>query len=164
MSHLDKSPAEVEGLVEHHQDKRRNLIINRASADLEQIINGHDPEVHHLGNRVWDRLDKMACEIEANHATALTALQADSERLKRNLHTQTEGWKIADLGRIEAETRAELAEAELAAWKAIAEKLALAGELLSDMIDVNLNGLPKSQDVWNKALASYEKLKEEVEC
>lgn len=51
-------------MPERHTDTERNKIINRASSDLEQIINGHDPEIHHLGNRVWDRLDKMALEIE----------------------------------------------------------------------------------------------------
>lgn len=26
----------------------------------------HDPEVHNLNNRVWDRLDRMALDIEAH--------------------------------------------------------------------------------------------------
>ena len=59
-------------MPERHADTERNKIINRASSDLEQIINGHDPEIHHLGNRVWDRLDKMAVDIE-NHRSDLCA-------------------------------------------------------------------------------------------
>lgn len=59
-------------IPERHADTERNMIINRASYDLEQIINGHDPEIHHLGNRVWDRLDKMAVDIE-NHRSDLCA-------------------------------------------------------------------------------------------
>lgn len=43
----------------------RNLILNRTHTDLENIINGHDPEVGNLNNDIWDRLDKMALEIEA---------------------------------------------------------------------------------------------------
>lgn len=51
----------------HGDDERkrsRNVIINRCSRDLNNIVNSHDPEIHHLGNRVWDRLEKMASEIE----------------------------------------------------------------------------------------------------
>lgn len=45
-------------------DADRNKILNQCSADLEDIVRNHDPEVHNLNNRVWDRLDKMAVEIE----------------------------------------------------------------------------------------------------
>jgi hypothetical protein len=47
-----------------HENGERNKIINRASTDLESIINGHDPDVSILGNDVWGRLDRMAVEIE----------------------------------------------------------------------------------------------------
>ncbi|MBX8824719.1 DUF551 domain-containing protein [Ochrobactrum sp. SFR4] len=56
---------EVPTKEERHANTSRNLIINQTSTDLEQIINGHDPEQSILNNDVWDRLDKMACEIEA---------------------------------------------------------------------------------------------------
>lgn len=56
---------EVPTKEERHANTARNLIINQTSTDLEQIINGHDPEQSILNNDVWDRLDKMACEIEA---------------------------------------------------------------------------------------------------
>ena len=59
------APTDNTALVERHSNKQRNLIINRCSTDLETIINGHDPEIGNLNNDVWDRLDKMAVEIEA---------------------------------------------------------------------------------------------------
>lgn len=59
------APTGSTGLMHRHTDKRRNVIINRCSTDLETIINGHDPEIGNLNNDVWDRLDKMAVEIEA---------------------------------------------------------------------------------------------------
>ena len=62
-------------LVHRHTDKRRNLIINRCSTDLEKIINGHNPETGNLNNDVLDRLDKMALEIEA-HLASREAQQA----------------------------------------------------------------------------------------
>lgn len=62
-------------LVHRHTDKQRNLIINRCSTDLEKIINGHNPETGNLNNDVWDRLDKMALEIEA-HLASREAQQA----------------------------------------------------------------------------------------
>lgn len=77
--------AEDDELVERHQDEMRNIIINRTSSDLEQIINGHDPDIDNLGNRVWDRLDMMACEIEARHATTLFVLQARAEKAECEL-------------------------------------------------------------------------------
>ena len=56
-----------------HEDTKRNLILNRALSDLDRIINGHDPEVDtSINNGVWDRLDRMALEIEA-HCKELTA-------------------------------------------------------------------------------------------
>jgi cell division FtsZ-interacting protein ZapD len=63
---------------DRHSDTERNKIINRVSGDLENIINGHDPEIHNLNHRVWDRLDAMAVEIErrANpHAELLADLE-----------------------------------------------------------------------------------------
>lgn len=47
------------------REEERNKIINRCHTDLEKIINGHDPEVGNLNNDIWDRLDRMAVEIEA---------------------------------------------------------------------------------------------------
>lgn len=156
------APAEVEGLVERHQDKHRNLIINHASSDLERIINGHDPEEDHLGNRVWDRLDKMACEIEAHHASALTALQAENERLKKNLFV----WRDRA---VEEEARAEKAEAERDAWKDNADTLA---EAVSPFADVGVPSDPMSRInltadrefviAAREALAALAKLKGDV--
>ncbi|MDK8874361.1 hypothetical protein [Paracoccus sp. SSJ] len=54
--------------LERHADTERNRIINWCSADLESIVNGHDPEIHNLNVRVWDRLDRMAVEIEQHFA------------------------------------------------------------------------------------------------
>lgn len=62
------------------EDLERNKIINRCSSDLESIINGFDPEVHNLNNMVWDRLDRMAVEIEAN-----ASLTAERDRLREAL-------------------------------------------------------------------------------
>lgn len=61
------APCAVEATTkeERHANTARNLIINQTSTDLDNIINGHDPERSILNNDVWDRLDKMACEIEA---------------------------------------------------------------------------------------------------
>ena len=51
---------------ERHGDKLRNVILNRCVEDLEHIINGHDPEIDvPIKDGVWDRLDKMAQQIEA---------------------------------------------------------------------------------------------------
>lgn len=60
-----------------HADPARNRALNSCSSDLETIINGHDPEIHHLGNRVWDRLDALAVEIEE---IALRRGQEDTDR------------------------------------------------------------------------------------
>lgn len=58
--------------VERHKDTERNLILNRTLSDLDDIINGHDPEIDtSINNGVWDRLDKMALEIEARAIAAL---------------------------------------------------------------------------------------------
>lgn len=56
---------EVPTKAERHANTARNLIINQTSTDLERIIYSHDPDQSILNNDVWDRLDKMACEIEA---------------------------------------------------------------------------------------------------
>ena len=54
-----------------YEDTTRNGILNRTLSDLDRIINDHDPEVHtSIKNGVWDRLDKMALEIEAHAATS----------------------------------------------------------------------------------------------
>lgn len=74
---LIPAPQMPEDVADRHSDTRRNVIINRTSTDLENIVNGHDPDIHHLGNRVWDRLDKMAVEIEQHALEAQSAENAD---------------------------------------------------------------------------------------
>lgn len=64
---------------ERHSDPKRNSILNRALTDLDRIINEHDPEVDtSINNGVWDRLDKMALEIEAHAAAKRTAVMYDT--------------------------------------------------------------------------------------
>ena len=92
------APTDNTALVERHSNKQRNLIINRCSTDLETIINGHDPEIGNLNNDVWDRLDKMAVEIEAALASreappacqqeAVTVAEAGMAALKELANTQ----------------------------------------------------------------------------
>jgi hypothetical protein len=42
------------------------LILNKTLKDLDVVINDHDPEIDtSINNGVWDRLDKMAMEVEA---------------------------------------------------------------------------------------------------
>lgn len=74
---LTPAPQMPEDVADRHSDRRRNVIINHTSTDLENIVNGHDPDIHHLGNRVWDRLDKMAVEIEQHAIEAQAAENAD---------------------------------------------------------------------------------------
>lgn len=52
---------------ERHADLERNKILNQCSLDLWDIV--HDPDIHNLNNRVWDRLDRMALDIEAHAKT-----------------------------------------------------------------------------------------------
>ncbi|AUR03153.1 hypothetical protein PhaeoP72_01168 [Phaeobacter inhibens] len=71
-----------------HKDAARNLILNRALDDLEQIISNHDPETDvPIKDGVWDRLDRLACEIECRERDALRAqLQAardDNEAMRK---------------------------------------------------------------------------------
>lgn len=59
---------------ERHKDRKRNLILNRTVPDLDEIVNQHDPEVHvPINDGIWDRLDKMALEIEAHTHADLIA-------------------------------------------------------------------------------------------
>lgn len=51
---------------ERHADLERNRILNKCSLDLWDIVQNHDPDIHNLNNRVWDRLDRMALDIEAH--------------------------------------------------------------------------------------------------
>ncbi len=70
-------PDEEQHVQHRHQDTARNLILNRTSSDLEDIIWGHDPEVDtSINNGVWDRLDKMALEIEEGQAARIAELEA----------------------------------------------------------------------------------------
>lgn len=65
-------PDEAQQVPLRHQDTERNLILNRTSSDLESIIWGHDPEIDtSINNGVWDRLDKMAMEIEERQAAEI---------------------------------------------------------------------------------------------
>lgn len=64
------------GTETRHADRDRNVLLNRASVDLEKIITGHDPEIHNLGNRVWDRLDCLAAAIEARSAARIAILES----------------------------------------------------------------------------------------
>ncbi len=50
--------------MKRHSDQKRNGILNSCSLDLSDIVQSHDPEIHNLNNRVWDRLHAMALEIE----------------------------------------------------------------------------------------------------
>ncbi|WP_411975959.1 hypothetical protein [Sulfitobacter faviae] len=57
-----------------HEDTKRNLILNRALSDLDRIINDHAPAVDtSINNGVWDRLDRMALEIEAHRKEVVSA-------------------------------------------------------------------------------------------
>ena len=65
---------------DRYKNKARNVILNHALKDLDDIINGHDPEVDtSINNGVWDRLEKMAMEIE----TIITPSDALLERAIR---------------------------------------------------------------------------------
>jgi hypothetical protein len=58
-----------------HADGSRNVIITRSVNDLDAIINGHDPEVDvPISDGAWNRLDKMAVEIETHFAAKITAI------------------------------------------------------------------------------------------
>ena len=60
MSGMDRLTA-----IERHADTERNRILNIALTDLNAIINGHNPDVDtSINNMVWDRLDKLACDVE----------------------------------------------------------------------------------------------------
>ena len=65
--------SDLSGGESRHKDTARNAILNRALMDLDDIINGHDPEIDtSINNGVWDRLDKMALEIEEHAARTTT--------------------------------------------------------------------------------------------
>jgi hypothetical protein len=62
-----------------HEDGSRNVIITRATNDLDTIINGHDPEVDvPISDGVWNRLDKMTVEIEVHAAAKIIAVLASN--------------------------------------------------------------------------------------
>lgn len=104
--------------AKRHTDLDRNLILNRASTDLENIINGHDPEIHNLGSRVWDRLDDLAVSIEVRSDARVSALNASLHEclawvqhwqvdVEHNLKPTPES-----LAMVEAKIMAELGEVE----------------------------------------------------
>lgn len=113
-----------DGLVERHADRERNLLLNTAMSDLDNIINYHNPEVDtSLNNLVWDRLDKLAVSIEAMAAarlSALTAQNAEATRLMVEAQRRMRQYKA----------RAEAAEAERDALRA---KVARLEGALTDM-------------------------------
>jgi hypothetical protein len=75
-------------LVERHADRERNLLLNTALSDLDNIINYHNPEVDtSLNNLVWDQLDKLAVAIEAKAAVRMSALTAENAELRAILAT-----------------------------------------------------------------------------
>lgn len=83
-----------EATVERHADTDRNRILNIAMSDLDRIINDHDPEVDtSINNMVWDRLDRMAVEIESRAAIAAMgevdvseAARVLADYLDKNVH------------------------------------------------------------------------------
>ena len=78
MSGMDRLTA-----IERHADTERNRILNIALTDLNAIINGHNPDVDtSINNMVWDRLDKLACDVELlAHRRASQAAPAPSDHL-----------------------------------------------------------------------------------
>ncbi|MBC8718778.1 hypothetical protein [Ochrobactrum sp. Marseille-Q0166] len=93
LSSLDVSELDnVEPIADksRFENTARNLILNRTLTDLENIINGHDPEIGNLNNDVWDRLDKMSLEIEAlstpsPRAHALEELLSELKEAERKI-------------------------------------------------------------------------------
>lgn len=74
--------------TDRHRDKERNVILNKASTDLESIIKEHDPEIDQLGIRVWDRLELLAQHIEAH--TSRRALTGGQEEFPKPKHKDGE--------------------------------------------------------------------------
>ena len=51
---------------ERYNDIERNRLLNKCTDDLHKIINDHNPEIDvPIFQGVWDRLDKLAQEVEA---------------------------------------------------------------------------------------------------
>lgn len=111
-----------DGLVERHADRERNLLLNTALSDLDNIINYYNPEVDtSLNNLVWDRLDKLAVSIEAMAAARLSALTAQNREMALDV--------LASSGQAADAYAAQLAaEAEAAAIRERVEKDAKAHE------------------------------------
>lgn len=64
---LEQSLPPVE-TAERHSDIARNLVINKACSDIEDIVLTHDPDTDApIDHGIWDRLDRMAMDIEARH-------------------------------------------------------------------------------------------------
>jgi hypothetical protein len=82
--------------AKRHADLERNVILNRAITDLENIINGHDPEIHNLGNRVWDRLDDLAIAVEGRSKERIEAL----EKLARECRAWVQHWQADVAGNL----------------------------------------------------------------
>lgn len=66
-------------------DLERNRIINRAHTDLDSIVNNHDPEIDHISNKIWDRLDKMSLEIECHRFNSLDGELKDLQKINQSL-------------------------------------------------------------------------------
>ncbi|GLO70292.1 hypothetical protein MACH17_18090 [Phaeobacter inhibens] len=90
-----------------HKDAARNVILNRALDDLEQIISNHDPGTDvPIKDGVWDRLDRLACEIECRERDALR-----------------DSLKVADDNCRKYATAVNFALSEVRAWAAEVETL-----------------------------------------
>lgn len=166
------APAEVAGLV----DRLRGI----ARCKLEAAI-GNDA---YDCTRVWEawnvgtmgpddfdplteRIDELVDEAVSPFATALTAQQADNERMRARLqelgtegHAYREG-KVAGVAQMQA--RAEKAEAERDAWKANAEALECAARSAEDAAkDRGCAHEGRIRKPLREAIAAHAKLKGEV--
>jgi len=75
---------------ERHADKARNLMLNRAVHDLDLTINGHDPEVDvPIKDGVWNKLDKLALQIEVPLQARIAELEEYIERLEQTIKNMT---------------------------------------------------------------------------
>ena len=66
-----------------YEDLDRNSIINKTCSDLEDIVNNHDPETDvPIDDGIWNRLDKMALEIERHAVSKITCMFPENEQSK----------------------------------------------------------------------------------
>ena len=82
---------------ERHADKARNLMLNRAVHDLDLTINGHDPEVDvPIKDGVWNKLDKLALQIEVPLQARIAELEEYIESLEQTIKNMTAHIRIDD--------------------------------------------------------------------